>query len=242
MILPALPLLLGAGDAARNNDRRTAEQEALAPLQDLVGAWRGVGQPQRGSNRGAWIEQSAWIKQSDWTWRFADDGAALAFTAPESQTLASGALTPTRNEGEFALSAQTAEGQSVRYVGRQDEAGALVLLAQDGPDQTSARITIRLVANGKRLVVLHERRGVGAGRVVRLAETGYTRRGSGFGQGAAQVECIVTGGLGTTPVAYQGKTHYVCCPGCRDLFNDDPEGVLAEHRQRHAQEKADNAK
>ena len=26
----------------------------------------------------------------------------------------------------------------------------------------------------------------------------------------------------------KGKTYWVCCSGCRDLFNDDPESVLTE--------------
>ena len=30
------------------------------------------------------------------------------------------------------------------------------------------------------------------------------------------------------PVAYQGKTYYVCCSGCRDAFRDDPEKYIKE--------------
>jgi YHS domain-containing protein len=40
--------------------------------------------------------------------------------------------------------------------------------------------------------------------------------------------CIVTEGRGTIQVSYKHKTYWVCCSGCRDLFNDDPESVLAE--------------
>jgi YHS domain-containing protein len=43
-------------------------------------------------------------------------------------------------------------------------------------------------------------------------------------------------------VEHDGKTYYVCCSGCRDLFNDDPEGVLAEYRERKAAEKQEAAK
>lgn len=46
------------------------------------------------------------------------------------------------------------------------------------------------------------------------------------------VECVVTGGLGTMPVTFEGQTYYVCCTGCRDYFNDGPAKVLAEYRQR----------
>ncbi len=42
----------------------------------------------------------------------------------------------------------------------------------------------------------------------------------------------MTGGAGTIRVSYKGKSYYVCCTGCRDAFNDDPEGILADYRAR----------
>ena len=29
-------------------------------------------------------------------------------------------------------------------------------------------------------------------------------------------------------VSFQGKTYYVCCSGCRDAFNEEPEKYIAE--------------
>jgi hypothetical protein len=229
-LVPCLAFLAGA-DSAKDNSKRLADQEALEPLQMLVGQWRGVAQPQRGSNRGAWIEES------DWSWRFADGGASLEFTAPQSKSLTGGVLAPTQNEGEFALAAKTASGQPAKYVGRISEDGALVLDAENGPKEAPSRVTVRVVAEGKRLVILLERGSGGSDRLMRLAEVGYTRKGSGFGQGSSQIECVVTGGLGTIPVTHEGKTYYVCCTGCRDLFNDDPAGVLAEYRERKEEER-----
>ncbi len=40
-------------------------------------------------------------------------------------------------------------------------------------------------------------------------------------------------------VSYKGKTYHVCCSGCRDLFKEDPEAVLAEAAER---EKAKQSK
>jgi YHS domain len=40
--------------------------------------------------------------------------------------------------------------------------------------------------------------------------------------------CIVTGGLGTSTVMYKGQTFYVCCSGCRDAFNENPEKFIKE--------------
>src|SRR6478736_3694018 len=99
------------------------------------------------------------------------------------------------------------------------------MAASDNPPGTVdsvARISIRTVAEGDRLLILYERRVDGGDRFARIAEVGYTRVGSTFAKGSGQPECVVTGGLGTIKVTYQGKTYYVCCTGCRDMFDDDP--------------------
>ena len=91
------------------------------------------------------------------------------------------------------------------------------------------------------MIVLYEKK-VGGDRFARISEVGYTREGSNFGKGTNYIECIVTGGVGTMAVTHQGKTYYVCCTGCRDYFNDDPEAVIAEYRQRKEEEKKKAAK
>jgi YHS domain-containing protein len=44
--------------------------------------------------------------------------------------------------------------------------------------------------------------------------------------------CVVTGGKGTIPIAYKGQTYYVCCSGCKQAFDENPEKILAEYRAR----------
>ena len=97
-----------------------------------------------------------------------------------------------------------------------------------------ARIALRFVAGGDRLLVLYERKGSVGDQLVRLAEVGYTRKGSDFGKGSTGPECIVTGGLGTIEVSYDGQTYYVCCTGCRDYFNDNPVEAIADYKARKA--------
>jgi YHS domain-containing protein len=38
-------------------------------------------------------------------------------------------------------------------------------------------------------------------------------------------------------VTHKGQTYYVCCTGCRDMFNENPEKVIAEYNARKAAEK-----
>ena len=59
-----------------NPSPRTAK-EALKRFNPLIGGWRGVGQPRRGSAAGAWSEKS------NWTWQFANGNPAAKNKPPK---------------------------------------------------------------------------------------------------------------------------------------------------------------
>ncbi|MFM7112038.1 MAG: YHS domain-containing protein, partial [Planctomycetota bacterium] len=40
----------------------------------------------------------------------------------------------------------------------------------------------------------------------------------------------VSGGAGTSTVSFKGETFYVCCSGCRDAFNENPEKYVKEFK------------
>jgi hypothetical protein len=234
-----LVVLMAAAARAADDEKRIAgDKQMLSAVQSYVGGWRGVGQLRRGSSRGAWTEGA------EWSWRFADGRAELVADLERSKYYSRLQLQAGDEPGQFVLLATPvstgAEGRASpqRFTGKREN-GALVLSATSDPgEDLPARITIRLVAQGDRMVVLYEKR-LGDS-YARLAEVGATRKGSSFAQASASgPECIVTGGLGTIAVEYEGKKYFVCCTGCRDLFNDDPAGVLAEYRQRKEEEKAD---
>jgi hypothetical protein len=204
-----------------------AQKQQLSKLQSLVGQWRGVGQPQRGSTKDSWTEEA------DWAWSFENDRPALVATTAKSKYFSRLRLTAGPESGRFILAATpTAGGEALRYAGQLDEQGQLVLTADSPRDGLPARLSLRFVASGDRLLLLMEKPGATTGQFARLAEIGFTRQGSGFGKNLAQRECVVTGGLGTIEVTHAGKTYYVCCTGCRDYFNENPEKVLAEYAAR----------
>lgn len=240
--------------AQADAERMSADKAALAPLQVFVGGWRGVGQVRRGSSQGAWTENA------DWSWKFADGRAAIVFDAPHGKYYRSGRLTPGKQAGTFELSVsapadkqpsadasdagdaasadEAAEQAADRFLGKLDKNHQLVLVNERRERSNEAdgvaRVSIRTVADGDRLIVLYEKRLPGQDRFARLAEVGYTRKGVAFAAGSGQPECVVTGGLGTIEVEHGGKKYYVCCTGCRDLFQDDPEGALADYRERRS--------
>jgi hypothetical protein len=209
-----------------------AQKERLAKMQALVGDWRGVGQPQRGSTK------DSWIAEAQWAWNFDKGEASLVAALPKGRYFKSLRLVPGKGDGSYELVAALADEEGeLRYAGKIDETDRLVLSAAEPREGLPARISLRFVAEGARLLVLLEKQGIASDQLVRLAEVGYTRQGSGFGKNVSQRECVVTGGLGTIEVSYEGKTYYVCCTGCRDYFNDNPKEVMAEYFARKEAEK-----
>jgi YHS domain-containing protein len=199
---------------------RAADQAALKPFAGLVGEWKGTGQPQRGSARGAWTESA------DWSWKLTNDSAALAYSSPKGKYLRSAVLHPAKEKGEFLFDAVLADGSKRSLTGKIKERGALALVTPGGLHAGLDAITITPLHDTRFLMLLEDEK---AGR---LGEVGFTRQGVAFAAGDASPVCIVTEGRGTIAVAHKGKTYYVCCSGCRDLFKDDPEGVLAEADRR----------
>ena len=232
-----LCILIAGG--ANGPDQLTSDKRALAPVQAYVGEWRGVGQIKRGSNQGAWTETA------EWSWRFEKGRAELVGKLSGDKYFAELRLQAGEPAGQFVLIAtpvaadQPAAPQ--RFIGAKGSEG-LVFTADKATENEPARISLRLVAAGDRMITLYEKR-LGPTDYLRLAEVGATRKGSSFAKAVSSGhECVVTGGLGKIAVEYQGKTYYVCCTGCRDLFKDDPAGVLADYRQRKADEQAEKNK
>ncbi len=211
-------------------------KEALTQFQDLVGGWVGTGQPKRGSAVGAWREKA------DWRWKFAGEQAALECLVEEGKLLKSGLLSFDPDKKTFLLKAVELTDAKEKTVER-DYVGELVekklVLEAAGTESTDGRrITITRL-NEKRTLVLFERKAPSQNFYSRIAEVGYTREGTRLADSdQTGPVCVVTGGVGTIKVTHKGETYWVCCTGCRDAFNDDPEGVLADYKKKLEEKKA----
>ena len=167
--------------------------------------------------------------KGDWKWNF-ESTPRLEYVGDGGKYLKSAHIESVEDQLKLIVDGKTPFLQ-------QPQDGALVFRAAEPLESGLSQVTLRLVAKGDRLVMRLDRRTPG-GRFSPLGEVGFTRIGSGFGQGKSYVECVVTGGLGTIPVTYQGKTYYVCCSGFKQAFDDDPEGILAEYAARKQEDAA----
>jgi YHS domain-containing protein len=215
---------------------RLSSQRALEPFNDWIGSWRGVGQPKRGSNKGAWTEEA------EWAWKIDRDTAAIQFDIKDGKQLQNGVLTFDPERKKFRLAAKLPQGESRVYLGERADDGKLVLISSDDSGNDQHRLTLQL-RHEDRLLLLFEAKGAGQSAFARVAEIGYTRKGGNFASAAdAGPKCIVTGGRGTIAVEYKGKTYYVCCTGCKTAFQEDAEAIIAEFTERNAKKSAEKKK
>jgi YHS domain-containing protein len=219
-------------DAATAAENRRSVQRALEPFNDWVGTWRGVGQPKRGSSKGAWTEEA------DWAWKLDRESAAMQIEVKEGKQFLSGVLTYDPGEKKFRFVAKLSGGDSRIYVGDLGDEGRLILLGKDEATKDLHRLTFQM-RHEDRMLLLIEMKAASQPSFSRVAEVGYTRKGGSFASAAdAGPKCIVTGGRGSMTVEYKGKTYYVCCSGCRSAFQDDPEGIIAEAAERAKKDSA----
>lgn len=228
--LPALLLtaLLASGDAPSPDV--AAQKAGLAEFNALVGGWRGVGQPRRGSNAGAWTENAEWV------WHFHESDVALDYVVKEGKLLDTARLTYAPADKSYMLKATLPDKTERTYVGKLDGKKLVLESPADGTEDVH-RLTLQRLSD-IRTLVLFERRTAKQEQFSRVAEVGYTRAGERLArEGGNGPECVVTGGTGTITVLYKGKSYFVCCTGCKQAFDDDPEGILAEYAERRAKAK-----
>jgi YHS domain-containing protein len=211
-----------------------AKKAALAPFNSRIGKWNGVGQPRRASNQGAWQEKAEWI------WDFSGHDVAVRIDVADgklAKTLRLGFDPATK---QYVGTLIPTEGAEETYRGKFETADKLALTAIDGDEVRQISITL---LNEKRTLILFEKKLATASSFNRVAEVGYTRDGARLATSASSgPECIVTGGTGTIEVKYKGQTYYVCCTGCKQAFQDDPEGIIAEAAERRKREREKAAK
>jgi len=206
---------------AAETPTETAKRMLQEQAGEFIGLWKGEG---KGPNR------SFWKEEADWGWKFKSGDAWIAFKVTGNKQLSEGTLKYLPEKKLFEFTAKTPDGKELVYTGQFNSRRELQLEATDPTTKDLHRLKLYTVANGARMILKNEVKKGGKGLFSTSFESAVTKEGEAFAGGAKKkTECIVTGGLGTIPVSYGGKTYYVCCSGCRDEFNADPKKYIAEY-------------
>ncbi len=219
--------------SSASDDRISAIIEALKPMQVLLGQWRGTTRRV--------FEGFKAVDHHEWVWDLTSQDAqpALVMKSDKSPYVREARLTWLPDTTEYQLTLTDADGGQrvlrgtfTRPVadtpgddGKLHRTFVLTLTQTDPPDAAEyLQLAINQQENDRYLLEVSRQRGRAAFR--RLDTVSTQREGTSFALSDSDYgdkTCIISQGLGTIAVTYQGRTYWVCCSGCKAAFEEDPE-------------------
>jgi hypothetical protein len=225
--LAFLVMVLSATTSPAADPPKRAPREALQAFNDLIGPWRVA------CDRGGSKEQqrkSFWSESVSWEWRFKGKDAWLIAAFDKSKHFTVAELRYLPEQDRFRLE-MTTLGKDKQVFEGQLKDRRLVAERHDAAAKEDQRFVITLL-HFERYLYRYEVRPEGREAFSLVWQAGATKEGIDFASTDNGPECVVSGGLGTMVVRYNGKTYYVCCTGCRDAFKEDPEKYIKEYEAR----------
>jgi len=218
LVLPLFMLGLVVASAP-SADKSDASKDALKALNEFIGQWKGNGEAKSGKS-------DIWKESAEWGWELKGAEPALKMKITGGKAFSEGTLKYLADKKKYQLTAKISDKKEQVFVG-EIKAKKLILIHDDA--ETKDKTTIEMSTNngGARFVynVSVQKGGKGLSRAT--MQVGLVKEGAEFA-GGKKAECIITGGLGTMAVSFNGKTYYVCCSGCRDEFNANPKKYVEE--------------
>src|SRR5688500_2228160 len=94
--------------------KQKTPREALAVFGDLIGAWKGTGEP-KGSF--AEVQKGFWTEKMEWGWKFKDKDAWIIVDFEKSKHFLSAELRYLPEKDQFAMTLTTVKKEKLTYVG-----------------------------------------------------------------------------------------------------------------------------
>lgn len=205
---------------------RSDPRQPLQPFNDLIGSWRATGIPEgtpEQKRNGFWTESLAW------EWQFKKDGPSLVVAFDKGKHFQRAALRHLADAKRYQLVLTDLRQQDLVFEGSLKD--RVLTVSREEPTTLETQRLVVTLLHDNRFLYRYEICAAGQTRFKRVYQVGATKEGVPFaGPGDTQPECIVSGGLGTIRVSYQGKDYYVCCSGCRDAFKEEPEKYVREYK------------
>lgn len=218
-----LPLPLGA----RSPDKADKEEqmEALRELNDFIGEWKGGGEPEKAKPAASEL----WSETLSWAWRFKGDDVWLTLQIKNGKYYKSGDLRYDADKKVYTLELEDLKGKKAGFKGELKD-GILTFQKEDPKSKETQRITMNTAADGVRFLYYVSHKPANRTIFVKDFKVAGTKDGESLAAAKKKNVCVVSGGLGTIPVSFGGETFYVCCSGCKDAFNENPEKFVKEFK------------
>ncbi len=233
------PLGSMSSSALRAATPPASSRSALQPFNEWIGAWRATGEPEGVS--AAERQRGFWKETWQFGWKFKGDEAWITIEIKDGKHFQGGEIHYLPKEQAFELRLQPKEKDAPvqTFIGQfGSNQRRFIAERTDEEAKEVHRFTLQLIGEVRASYAL-ERRPTSRRQFNKWFTVSATKEGESLAgaQKSSQPECVVSGGLGTIQVSHQGKTYYVCCTGCRDAFNEDPEKYIKEFEAKKKKEK-----
>lgn len=210
--------------SAADDKNKAAAKKALQDLNEFVGPWKGLGETKSGKSE-------SWKEDMDWGWKFKGEDSSLVVKFKDDKNIQEGEMTYVPEKKVFQLKVKDKDGKEKVFEG--NVKGKRLVLAWTDPESTDRHIlTLSTNNDGLRFIQEYAVQTKGKGLEKRLYLVEHKKEGTSIAGGGKKNECVVSGGIGTIPVSYGGKTYYVCCSGCRDAFMENPKKFVDEFEKK----------
>jgi hypothetical protein len=229
-ILSVVVILAATGHAiAADASPKKTSMDALQAFNNLIGSWRCTGTPE-GKRKEFWTETMAW------QWQFKGDEAWLTVAFEKGKYFTGGELRYVPDKEHYQLTIETVDKTKFAFNGALKE--KVLTLEREEADSKEGHRLVFTFLHPNRILYRYEVKPAEQKNFAKVYQVGATKEGVPFAEGETGPECIVSGGLGTIKVTYNGQTYWFCCSGCRDAFKDDPEKYIKEYEaKKKAKEK-----
>jgi hypothetical protein len=201
-------------------------KEALKELQNFIGGWKGTGSPDKPRPSPT---DPVWSETLSWSWRFKGDDAWLTLDVKNGKHLKGGEMRYLPGKRAYQFTVRSADGKRLVFEGRLRKE-VLTLERVDPQTKETQQLKLNVAGDGVIFNLYYARKAEGTTLWKKEYRVRATKEGESLAAREKKVECVVSGGAGTIPVSYKGETYYVCCSGCRDAFNENPEKYIAEFK------------
>jgi hypothetical protein len=211
--------------AAPSADLET-KKEKLRELQEFIGQWNLNGSTKL--NPG--VRDKFWEEKVEWGWRFKGEDCWLTVSIKGGKFITSGEVRWLIKDKVYELTGTPPDSKDKLVFKGKLKDEKLLLERTDPKTKETQRVRMNTAAEGIRFAYLVERQ-KGTIRRVEYWVTG-NKKGESLGKKEKKPECVVSGGVGTMTVSYNGETFYVCCSGCADAFKENPKKYVDEFKKK----------
>jgi hypothetical protein len=198
-----------------------AGKEALQELNEYIGGWKGNGTFEKDKT-------AIWKEICSWGWRFKGNESWLVLEFKDSKFYKGGELKYLVDKKQYELTITDKKDKQLVFVGEMKK--KYFTLERLEPDtKETQQLKMNTAVGGDRLIVAYSVKPENRTLFTKEWQMSMTREGVSLASGKKLPECIVTGGLGTMSVSFKGQSFFVCCTGCRDAFNENPEKFIKEY-------------